>query len=212
MNDFSASGMVRAGWDVFKKRPWFLIGSYVLAFVVFGIVSGAVTQIQNGQGGPLALVAFLVNLAVQTLFGLGITAFLLKAHDNVEGVRLADLWHPHSFWNFLAVSLIYGILSLAGFILLIIPGLIVTIVYGFSSYIVIARGKGPIEAMKESARITRGYRWELLVLLLLVIVLNVLGAICFLVGLLVSIPVTSLAMVHAYRTLEQKASEPVLAM
>jgi uncharacterized membrane protein len=71
----------------------------------------------------------------------------------------------------------------------------------FVPYIVIDRGLGPIEAMKESWRVTKGHKWQLFLLFLALIGLNILGAIALIVGLLVTIPITMLAAAHAYRTL-----------
>jgi uncharacterized membrane protein len=66
---------------------------------------------------------------------------------------------------------------------------------------VIDRDLGPIKAMKESKGITRGNKWPLLGFLLLLTLINLLGLIVLVVGLLVSIPISWLALVHAYRTL-----------
>jgi uncharacterized membrane protein len=55
--------------------------------------------------------------------------------------------------------------------------------------------------MKESHRITRGHKWNLLGLLLMFFLVNLLGVLAFVVGLLVTVPVTVLAFAHAYRVL-----------
>jgi uncharacterized membrane protein len=55
--------------------------------------------------------------------------------------------------------------------------------------------------MKESNRITRGHKWPLLGLVALLILINVLGVLALVVGLLVSIPVSTFAFVQAYRSL-----------
>jgi hypothetical protein len=86
----------------------------------------------------------------------------------------------------------------AGLVLLILPGIIFAM-FMFANFIVVDRELGPIEAMKESSRITRGKRWTLLWLSLAILVINLLGLIALVVGLLVSVPVTWLALAHAYR-------------
>jgi uncharacterized membrane protein len=59
--------------------------------------------------------------------------------------------------------------------------------------------------MKESKRITYGYKWPLLGFALVLALINLLGLLALVVGLLVSIPVTTLAFVHAYRALSNRA-------
>jgi len=88
-----------------------------------------------------------------------------------------------------------------------VPGIILALAFIFSSYLIVDKGKGPIEAMKESWRITKGHWWKLFLLVLAIIGLNILGFILLLVGLLVTIPVSMIALSHAYRTFEHGASE-----
>jgi uncharacterized membrane protein len=71
----------------------------------------------------------------------------------------------------------------------------------FTTFIVVDRELGPIEAMKESYRITRGHKWDLLGLVYVLIIVAVFGLVALVVGLLVSIPVCTLALVHTYRVL-----------
>ena len=199
MNTFSGSEAVRFGWETFKKRSWFFIGVTLLVAVASGVTSGIVSSF--GHDGVPQMIGSLINLVISTLIGMGVTAFFLKAHDSLDAVQSADLWHPKPFWSYLATRLLLGVVVVIGLILLIVPGFILGLMFMFSAYIVIDKGLGPIEAMKESKRITDGHKWNLLGFGLLLILLNILGAICLLVGLLVSVPVTSLALVHAYRTL-----------
>ena len=57
------------------------------------------------------------------------------------------------------------------------------------------------EAFRESARITDGVKWKLFGFFLATVFLNIVGALCLVLGLLVSIPVSMLAYVHLYRKL-----------
>lgn len=205
MNTFSASAAIRFGWETFKKRPGFLIGAFVVMTLI-GIIFRYLS-VSFGDSGVAVLVGLLTYLASYTLINMGRNSFLLRAHDSLDSVTLKALWHPQSFWSYLAAQILFGIAIVIGFMLLIIPGIIVALAYQFWSYIVIDRNLGPIEALKESARITRGHRWELLGFFVLILLLNLVGTLALLVGLLVTIPVTSLATVHAYRTLEHQASE-----
>ncbi len=139
---------------------------------------------------------------------MGVTAFYLDAHDNPETVTLSSLWHPQPFWNFLGATILTGLAIIVGLVLLIVPGIIFMLMYMFVMFIVIDRGLGPIKAMKESARITRGYKWQLLGFVLVLTLINLAGALALLVGLLVTVPVTSLAFAHAYRALSANAGAP----
>ncbi len=197
--------MVRDAWATFKERSGFLMFTTLVIMVLGGII-GTVNSELTRSGAPL--LGFIFSLFSGTLLSMGITAFFLQAHDAIRSVHLGELWHPRPFFFYLGVRILTGIAIVLGLLLLIVPGIMLALMFLFSSFMVIDRELDPIEAMKESARITYGYRFELLFLMLILLALNVLGVLALGLGLLVSIPVSTLALVHAYRTLELKAKKP----
>ncbi len=206
--DFSIKSCVGFGWETFKMRPWFFIGAnlvIVVAYLVAGGITSAIDALQGGSSQDPTPLGSLAEFLLSTLISMGVTAFYLAAHDHPETADLNALWHPRPFWNYLAASILLGLIIVAGFILLIIPGIIFALMFMFTTFIVIDRERGPIEAMKDSRSMTRGYKWQLLGLALVLMLINMVGAIALLVGLLVTIPVTSLAVTHAYRLLQARA-------
>jgi uncharacterized membrane protein len=99
--------------------------------------------------------------------------------------------------SYFIANLAVGILVAVGFVLLIVPGIIAMLMFMFSSFIVIDREKGPIESMAVSKLITKGKRWPLLGFVLLLLLINIAGLLALVVGLLVTIPVSTLAL-HAF--------------
>ena len=203
MNTFSVGSCVRFGWETFKKRAWFFIGATIVYILLSWAISFVAHLITGGEQGNA--LATLISFPFSVLLTMGLTALMLKAHDNVDSVKIADLWHPHNYWNFFLAYLIVFVSTIIGLILLVVPGIIVAIALGFYSYIIIERSMGPIEALKESMRITKGHRWDLFVLMLACFGIAILGLVCLLVGIFVALPVIMLAMVHAYRTLAKIA-------
>jgi len=202
--EFSTGAALRFGWETFKKRPWFFVGAGLLILLVsfvVGVVTSSIDWLLTGSPDEPSLVGSLINTALGILITMGATAFYLDAHDNPSTVTLASLWHPQPFWKFLGASILFGLTMAVGFLLLIVPGIIFALMFLFTTFIVIDRQLGPIEAMKESNRITRGHKWQLLGLLLLLTLINILGLMALGLGLLISIPVSSLAFTYAYRTL-----------
>jgi len=207
MNTFSATECIKFGWTTFKKRPWFLIGISVLLFVVSMIT----TPFENNTEGVVRFVVQIVSWVISMLVGIAYTAFFLRAHEDVEHVTLRDAWKPEFFLNYLAASILVMIAVVIGFILLIVPGVILALMFSQTFNLIIDRNMGPIEAMKESARITKGFKWELFLLWILSVGVIIIGLICLLVGFFVAMPVIMLASIHAYRTLAGKADAIVPA-
>ena len=143
----------------------------------------------------------MINLVLGTLISMGATAFYLAAHDNPDSVELSALWHPHPFWKFLGTSILLALAVAIGFVLAdrarhhLRADVHVRDLYRHRSR------AGPIDAMKESNRITHGHKWSLLGFVLLLLLINCSELLALVVGLLVTIPVSSLAFAHAYRIL-----------
>lgn len=209
MDTLSVSECVRFGWRTFKKNHWLFVGALAIMLAVSfagSFVSGIVSASEN----TIAVFAmFLASMAIGTYIEMAVVSFLLKTHESTEGITVQGVITGLPFWKYLGAKILVGIIVTVGFLLIIIPGIIAALMFLPVRYLVIDRKLGPIEALKESRRITSGHKWQLLVLVLAVIGLNILGVLALIVGLFVSIPVSMLAIVHAYRTLEHKANEAV---
>lgn len=134
----------------------------------------------------------------------------LALHDG----RPVDLGRPaellDGLLSYLVTSVLYGLVVAAGFVLLIVPGVIWAVQFGCAYFVAADAKLDPIEAMRESSRLTRGARWHLLGFGLLLGLVNLAGALAFGIGLLVTIPTTFLAAVYAFRRLQARAASIAL--
>src|SRR6185436_5778799 len=76
----------------------------------------------------------------------------------------------------------------------------------FAPFVIIDQRCDPIAALRESRRLTAGRKSQVLKLGLLLLATNILGAIAFGVGLLITIPTTTIAAAHVYRWLQAHVS------
>jgi len=197
--EFSIKEMFRFGWETFKSRPWIFVG--VTLLVLF--ISNVVPLLYEIVDEPIInLILVTANIIIGTFIGAGVIAFAIRAHDDVSGVELNDLWvEPARALRYFIAGVLVGIVTVVGFLLLIVPGIIFMLMLLFTLYFVVDKGLGPIEAMKASKQAVSGHKWKLLGFVLLLGLLNIAGTLALLVGLLVTIPVSMLATAHAYRTL-----------
>jgi hypothetical protein len=209
MHTLSVGDCISFAWNTFKQRPWILIGALLLSMIIAALPQafgphptvGPDGQVIPPPASTLGTIVAIVSLLVSIGVSLGLTTFSLRAHDNIQAVQIADLWNPAPYWRFFGAHILTVIAIALGFIALIVPGVILAMGLMFVPYLVIDRGLGPIEAMKESWRVTKGHKWQLFFLFLALIGLNILGAIALIIGLLVTVPISMLAAAHAYRTL-----------
>ncbi|MBI4093939.1 hypothetical protein HY417_03165 [Candidatus Kaiserbacteria bacterium] len=207
----SVGSFVRFGWETFKKRGWFLVGAVLIfgiASVVASFVNGVVTSVivEAVGSGAGTIIGFVAGMAVNAIINLGWIAFLLKAHDDIASVSFSDLWHPQKFWSFLGATLLYSIIVFVGYIFLIVPGVIASVAFFFAPWLVVDKGLTPIEALKASARITKGNRLRVFALMAASMLVSFLGVLALIVGLLIAIPIVTLAAASAYRRLSAAES------
>ncbi len=200
MKDLTIKALFTWAWEKFTQRPWAFIGLFAGALIVSGI-SSAILSSAEGVAGLYQLL-WLGDYAVQTLVSMGIMAIGLKAYKDTAHLSIHDLWHPKRFVPYLFATLLTGITVIVGLVLLIVPGLVAMTMFMFAPYLVLDKGMSPVDAMKHSMKMTEGHRMSLFVFLLAMIGINILGALLIGVGLLVSVPVSLLATVRAYRLLE----------
>jgi uncharacterized membrane protein len=82
--------------------------------------------------------------------------------------------------------------------------------FRFYRYFIIDQRLGPIEALKRSYEITAGSEWELFLFYLLIIGVNLLGALACGIGLLATVPASMVAEAFVYRKLlTAKETAPV---
>ena len=73
----------------------------------------------------------LIFAAIDVLFSIGLVTFLLRAHDDVQSAKISDLWNPEPFWHYLGGEILASVVILIGLVLLIVPGIIAAVGFGF---------------------------------------------------------------------------------
>jgi uncharacterized membrane protein len=198
--NFSKSEAVRFGWDTMKSNLGFFIVLLIavgLLYTVPPIIVGIVMEANVFLG----LILRIADIVLGIIISMGLVKIALRFCDKEKG-RFSDLFSQyHLFFNYLFALILYGLIVFGGTLLLIVPGIIWGIKFCFVDYFVIDKRLGPIEALKRSSAVTRGVKWDLFVFFLMLIGINLLGALCLLIGLFATIPTTMVARAFVYRRL-----------
>lgn len=218
---------VKYGWKKFMENAGAFLVLGLLAILIPGALSligslgssTSATVIDNPgvsdivkitAGGGSGVVGFLFSLAAQVA-SLVITAALVRGALDVTEGRKASIGAMFSRWNLLTVlllSIVVGIATTVGLLMCILPGLAVMFFTYFATYFVVGEGQGVIDAIKSSLRFTADNAGNLLLLFLLAFVIVILGACACLVGLLVAIPVTTIAAAYTFKSLRNQPVAP----
>jgi uncharacterized membrane protein len=168
---------ISEGWQMVRAD----LGTYVLLCLVFTAVSSVVPIVLQG---PLLV---------------GFHIFCIKRILN-RGGELGDLFKGFDYFlpAFVA-SLIISVFVFVGTLVCLIPGLVVAAMYKFTYLFILDKRMDFWPAMQASHAVVKNDYFGFTMFLLLMALVNLLGFLCCIVGLLVSIPVTLAAITVAYK-------------
>jgi len=196
---FSIGEAVRFGWETMKNNLAFFVVILLITWVADGIPSSLQSLFYDTWA--LMIILGLIGLVIGLFINMAYVRIgLLFAGGEVADYPDLYLSYP-LFWKFLAGSILYGLIVLGGLILLIVPGIIFAVKYQFFMYLIIDQGMDPVESIKRSGEITQGVKWDVFVLDLAFLGINLLGFLVCCVGLFATVPTTMVAMAYVYRRL-----------
>jgi uncharacterized membrane protein len=166
---------LRVGWQALGQNLWMLLGLAAIYAVAI-----AVGELGGG------LIKILSNLAQWVLMGVLMLAgihVIRQGGSKAGGIGDLPLEGPRML-NFLLVNLVCALIIFGGLLLLIVPGIIWGLKYGFASAFALEEGCGVGESLERSAQLTDGIKWDLFMQNLVYVGVVILGLLALLVGVI----------------------------
>lgn len=199
---FSKIKAVKYGIEKLRKEPVLVFGVSLIALLYLTIPFYIVQYVLrvNEVLGTILLFAFLI---LMLLILLGYMKIGIDIHDG-NRYSLKDLLiHYKKLPDFLIGLLFYLVLVAVSSLFLVIPGIFIAVKFSFGLFFIL-QGDGPaLEALKKSWKITKGQFFNLLLLYLFLIIVNVLGFGFAIIGAAFTMPVSIVAIVYSYRKLAE---------
>ena len=200
---FSKKEAISYGWKTTKANFKFFI-LLMLSLFAINVFPGILRDNITDKNSLIAFLISIISWILQLIVGLGLIKIALEIQDHKK-TRYSDLFsESHMVVNYFLASFLYGLIVVAGLILLIAPGIIWGIKFQYFSYFIVDKEMGPIDALKASSKITKGSIWNIFLLRILLGLINIGGALLFGVGLLATVPTAMMAEVHVFRKLSAK--------
>jgi len=159
------------------------MGNYVLLAIVFTLLGSMVPIIIQGP-----LIAGLHIFTMKKLMG--------------RRAEFADLFLGFNYFvPTLVASLLIALFVSIGTILCIIPGLVVAAMYKFTYLFIVDKRMDFWPAMQASHAVVKQDYAGFTLFLLLMVLVDILGVLCCVVGIFVALPVTFAAITVAYKEL-----------
>ena len=171
--------------------------NYVIALIIYGAISTAITFVQEASvstsgGGMASLVEIVITLV---LFPLGVGLGLLGIRRAAgKDTPVSTLWEPYGHaLPLIVMFVLMAVLIVAGFFLLVLPGIYLSIAYSFAPYLIVEKNMGVWEALETSRKAITQYWWRYFGLMIVALVLIIIGAIPLLIGLIWVLPIVAIA-------------------
>ncbi|MDD5543851.1 MAG: zinc-ribbon domain-containing protein [Acidobacteriia bacterium] len=168
---------ISSGWNIVKAD----LGTFMVMSLVFVVLNSVVPIILQG---PL-IAGFYIVCARKVLYG---------------RFEFGDLFKGFNFFvAALVASILIAIFTFIGTLFCIIPGLVLAAMYMFTYLFIIDKRMDFWPAMQASHSIVRNDYFGFTLFLIAVVLLNIVGLVCCLVGVLATMPILYAAVTVAYK-------------
>lgn len=168
---------ISMGWQMVKDDP----GVFIVATLLYAVLASVVPVILQG---PLN------------------AGYMILAFKKLAGRKplVADFFRGFNFFvPALVAALLIAVFVFAGTLLCLIPGLVVAAALNFTYCFIVDKRMDFWPAMQASHAIVKQDYFGFSMFVLACALVNILGALCCIVGLLVTVPLTHCAVAAAYQ-------------
>jgi hypothetical protein len=176
MTQLSPGDVIRRAWGIYRNQAGVLL---VVAIGVFAIQAIALMFFNE----LFAFVAGIIGLTL-SIFYQGMVVQLVRdvqdgRRDHAAGELLRSV--APVFWQLLAIAILFGIAVAIGFVLLIVPGLILLTIWSVTAPAQVIERRGVFASFGRSRELVRGYGWPvfgtIVLVFLLALAVNIVAAI-----------------------------------
>lgn len=196
---------IKFGWENAKKNIIFFLKVFGVLLLV-GLIPQALNYLWEDQPMFLIVLLVIISAVIRLITDLGLLKISLDLADSKkpELSTLFSYTNWRTLLKFFLAGLLYNLVVGVGIILLIIPGIYFAIRFQYFGYLVVDKNLGPIEAFKESSRLTLGVKMGLLKFGALLGLINILGFLALIVGLIWTVPTAMVANAYMFRKLQKE--------
>ena len=190
----SIGGSFSYGWRKMFEKAFLPL---LLAVIIAGLLNGPVGANWKADGGdwfnmvwvlPIALFSVAYGFLFMPIISYGEKYLFLQAMRGEDAdIKYLFEGFKTKYLKIVLANLIVIALAIIGFILLIVPGIIVLCRLAFVPYLVMDKDLEPMQAVEKSWQMTRGHGWKIFWMAIISFFLCIGGLIVFIVGILISI-------------------------
>ena len=176
------------GWEILKLSFGQMVGFFLITFLI------------NLFLGFIPILGQLASILINAPLAAGYT-FVVLANLRGQSFVFNDFFKGLTnkyFLQLFLISLVGGLFIALGFLLLLIPGFYLSVAYTFAIQFAVDWDLEFFEALETSRKFVTKQWFQIFLLLLVIGLMNILGAFLLGVGLFVTVPLSICIMISAY--------------
>jgi hypothetical protein len=161
--------VVRRTFQIYVDQASVLMPAAAVVFVISGIL----TALLVAASPALGLVGFLISLVASTLFTGMVVELVADIQDGKRDATPGQLLRAATpvLGQLIFVGIVAGIGIVIGFILIIVPGLILITIWSVAAPVVVLERPGGLRALGRSRELVKGNGWNVFAVILLLVIL-----------------------------------------
>lgn len=147
---------------IVKANLFLFLSILLIPIVVSFLTALFAPNMATGIMITYEFVIYLFLMVVSIVLNILMTvALILAINDNSISAKMAYNQARQYFWKYIGLSIVMSLLIMVGFVLLIIPGIILSVWFVFSTFILVLENGAIIESLKKSREYVRGKWWAI---------------------------------------------------
>ena len=145
-----------------KGKWWLTIGVLLVSGMIGSVISGIISAVSEGLG-------MIISFCISGIVSFGVATYSLNVATNRKAAftDIFDGFNLNVILKALILGIIITIATVAGFALLIVPGIIISLMFSQAFFIFVENPElSPIDCIKESTEMMKGHKGEYFVLYL----------------------------------------------
>lgn len=208
------SGSYRYAWQQLWKNFLYLL----LVAIIVGVSESPTSILKNTEAVDasagvvvLQFLAAAYMLLFLPVIKYGADLLELRAIRN-EKMDIAEMFDGFKtkYLNIILANLLTFALIGFGLVFLIVPGIILACRLVFVSFLVMDKDMEPIAAVEKSWEMTKGHGWRIFGMVLFAIPVFIAGLLFFIVGIVISLMLISMAFAALYHAIDSDSYDDLL--
>ena len=182
--DFRIGDVLSRAWTILTNNLLFFIGTTLLVWIAIIVIiviavggSLASGQIAQGNPGPLFFVLLAIAVIAAVIINmLGQATLLFGAFQYLRGlpVRLGESLSRAMarLGPLIGLTVLMTIALFFAALLLVIPAIILGVMWAVAVPVCVVEGSGVTDSMSRSAALTKGHRWQIFGIGVLLLIVN----------------------------------------